>query len=414
VREDRHLRWRQTVSGPAPAYTERVNRQWLPMEYAETGGVIACDLASIVATGTRVVDPIQLLVLRDDECLDIDTFSDWAVAEHLVRKRRITIRADGSRSLGMGHITRALALCSVLADHDIMLVCREDGEYALGAEVVRAAGVPLQTISSPAGFITSLSLIDPDIVVLDVLDTEEPFVQSIRARGSFVVAIEDLGPGSRVADLVINDLYTDAYPADNHWYGVEFALLGTQFEAVPPVLETSELVDHILVAFGGTDPQNLTVKALEALQMLEYRGHVSVVLGPGYSHQEIDLTAFALNGTVHPTVKNMAALMHGADLALTSAGRTVTELMTQGVPTLAMCQNRRELLHTHASAPFGVVNIGLGEHVATATLAHHIDALFDESLRRSMHDRMLKAISCRSNRRIANLILSAATCTEAE
>jgi len=136
-------------------------------------------------------------------------------------------------------------------------------------------------------------------------------------------------------------------------------------------------------------------------------GHVAVVLGPGYSHGAVDLAEYGLTGEVHAAVTNLAELMHVSDLALTSAGRTVTELMTQGVPTIALCQNERELMHTHASAPFGVVNLGLGTHVDVATVARHISLMSAPGLRGSMRDRMLKAVRHRSNRRIADLILVA-------
>jgi spore coat polysaccharide biosynthesis predicted glycosyltransferase SpsG len=108
-------------------------------------------------------------------------------------------------------------------------------------------------------------------------------------------------------------------------------------------------------------------------------------------------------------VTDLAVVMRECDMALTSAGRTVTELMTQGIPTIALCQNMRELMHTHASSPFGVTNLGLGEHITPAALAHHVEVLLgDRSLRASMRTRMLSAVRDRSNRRIVMDILAAA------
>lgn len=74
------------------------------------------------------------------------------------------------------------------------------------------------------------------------------------------------------------------------------------------------------------------------------------MLGPGYPHGQVDLAEYGLNGTVLRAVTDLAVIMHDCDIAVTSAGRTVTELMTQGVPTIALCQNMRELMHTHARA----------------------------------------------------------------
>jgi spore coat polysaccharide biosynthesis predicted glycosyltransferase SpsG len=116
-----------------------------------------------------------------------------------------------------------------------------------------------------------------------------------------------------------------------------------------------------------------------------------------------------LEGEVLCDVANMAEVMRSADLALTSGGRTVTELMTVGVPTVVMCQNMRELRHTHASSPFGVMNLGLGELVDIETLAQYLEILIARpELRRDMRRRGLDAVRGRSNQRIAERLLEAA------
>ena len=234
-------------------------------------------------------------------------------------------------------------------------------------------------------------------------------VGRLKALCPFVVTIEDLGKGSLLADVVINDLYTDPYPSESHWYGVQYALLGPQFETVPPADEPQEDVGRILVTFGGTDPADLTRTALEALQILGFTGWVDLVLGPGYAHGDVTLEAYGLEGQLTRSAPNLPLLMHETDLAITSAGRTVTELMTQGIPTVSLCQNARELLHTHASSPYGVANLGLGANVSPEALAAHLATLIDDHrLRISMHERMLKAVRGRSNHAIVERILKAA------
>ncbi len=410
VADDRHLRWEVDAEGkPCPLFEARVNRQWLPRVFAETGGIIGARLGDIVNRGTRIGDPVSLLEIEQASALDIDSFSDWAVAEYYASRRRIVIRADAGPGLGMGHAYRALALEHALAEHDLTIVTRSDGDHLLGADFLHTHSSRVRTVASEAEFEEVLSWIKPDIVVLDVLDTTEEYVRSTAKHASFVVTIENLGEGARAAGLVINDLYTDVYPGDNHWYGVKHAILGPQFELLPPTEPPGESVERILVTFGGTDPQHLTAKALTALQAIGFDGEVTVVLGPGYSHGHVSLEAFELRGEVLSSVTDLAVIMHRSQLAITSAGRTVTELMTQGVPTIAMCQNERELMHTHASSPFGVTNLGLGEHVDPAGLGHHIAAILESrDMRLSMHHRMLKAVEGRSNKSIAERILSAA------
>jgi spore coat polysaccharide biosynthesis predicted glycosyltransferase SpsG len=209
--------------------------------------------------------------------------------------------------------------------------------------------------------------------------------------------------------VVVNDLYPDLYPQSNHWYGVEHAILNPNFEMVSPKEEPKETVEHILIAYGGTDPANLTEKAISALIGLGYDKKTTVILGPGHSHYEaIKEKIKEFNGDVQllQDVSNMAVLMKEADLALTSAGRTVTELMTIGVPTITMCQNNREMRHNHASSTFGIVNLGFGESISSEVLADHIKMFIsDVSLRRDMYARMRNAVKNRSNAAIVNKIL---------
>jgi spore coat polysaccharide biosynthesis predicted glycosyltransferase SpsG len=232
----------------------------------------------------------------------------------------------------------------------------------------------------------------------------------LRNLTPFLVTLENLGAGAQLANIVINDLYSDLYPQESHWYGVENAILSPYFEIVKPVESIPATVERILVTFGGTDPQNLTQKSLAALAHAGYTGEVIVVLGPGYRHGEVRLSDFGLRGDILQSVRNMAEIARSADLALTSAGRTVTEMMTLGLPTIVLCQNLRELRHTHASSVFGVINLGLGEYIDTVSLAKHIQMLMTEhQLRIDMHERTLKAVRNRSNARIVQRILDAAT-----
>ena len=410
VKDDRHLRWTTDEAGsPRPLFDERVNRQWLSPTWAETGGLIGAKIGDLLGAGTRIVEPIELIAVDAEQGLDIDSYTDWAVAEFLTRRQRIVIRADASPQRGMGHVYRALALAHEFADHDLLLVTRSDGANGLGAEFLSGHPYPIRTVETEDIFFELLTELAPALTVIDLLDTDRAFMKRVKPLGGFMVSMEDLGPGSLLADLVINDLYTDAYPQDNHWYGVANAILAPQFETTPPIDEIRKKVGRVLVTYGGTDPCDLTSKALEALSQLKFGGHVDVVIGPGNPRSGFGLAELGLSGELHASVTHMAALVRRADLAITSAGRTVTETMSLGVPTLVLCQNLRELSHTHASSPFGVMNLGLGQHVEVSSLADHLRLLIeDQKLRRSMHHRALAAVRDRSNHKIAQRILSAA------
>jgi len=411
VIDDRHLRWTVKEVGKAiPLYDERVNRQQMKPIFGETGGVISSFLGHILRKKTRIGKHISILEVDEKEGVDIDTFADWALAEYWAKKLKICIRVDGAKELGFGHLFRSVAIAQNIHLHEVCFVTRNNKGFELGLNFLKSQHYPIIEVVSNDHFLSRLADIKPDIVINDILDTDEKYVSELKKSGCFVVNFEDLGKGNRLADIVINDLYPDIYPQKNHWYGVEHAILNPNFELVESRKEPGEEVAHILIAYGGTDPSNLTEKAIQALRGIGFDKKVTVVIGPGHSYySQVIESAKALKGKVNilRNVSNMAVVMKQADLALTSAGRTVTELMTVGVPTITMCQNNKEMRHNHASSTFGVVNLGLGKSITAEVLGNHIKMFIDDvSLRNDMYLRMKKAIQHRSNAAIVSKILN--------
>ena len=403
VVDDRHLGWVFDAAGnPKPDYAARVNRQELPAKFKESGAIIGARISDIVRTGTRIVEPINLVEVPEAEALDIDTFSDWAVAEHLASRKRILLRTDAAKELGMGHVYRTLALAYSLARHQITIVLSDD--KPLGAEFFAEYPFEVATVVSDLEFLSFARKSKADLVVLDRLDNLAEFVTLL---GGFckVVTFEDLGDGAEVADLVIADMYEHPrVPAERQLTGVENAILAPSFESLKRHITFHETVEEVLVLFGGTDPSNLAVTALRALEYIEFPGRVTLVRGLGADL--VDPKAYKLKLRVLSNVKNMPAVMEDADIALSSAGRTITELSSLGIPTICMAQNAKELTHTHTTPTNGVIMLGLGALVSTETLAAHLKELItNEDLRFKLHTRALEATGTRSNDRIVRRIL---------
>src|SRR5690606_33738543 len=149
-----HLRWTRDTKGCfLPLFERRVNRQWLPETWAETGGIIGARLGRIIETGSRIHDPVALLELDPVQGLDIDDYADWAVAEYYAGRKSIVIRADAAPQLGMGHVFRSLALAHELSSHQVTIATRCDGDYALGADYLRRSPYDLELLSDETQFV---------------------------------------------------------------------------------------------------------------------------------------------------------------------------------------------------------------------------------------------------------------------
>ncbi|WP_136516324.1 cytidylyltransferase domain-containing protein [Geomonas edaphica] len=390
--DDRHLRWREVDGAIVPDYEARVNRQQLPAVYRETGAIIACH-RDMLQTGTRIGSKVKLYLMPAERSVDIDSFQDFWLCEQILSRKKIVITAIGSKETGLGHAFRAVMLASELVGYELSFVCEEDDSLARG--YIEQHNYPVHSCANGTRLEAILSL-EPDLVINDILDTSADYVMALKKAGVAVVNFEDLGLGAEVADLVFNALYPHQLPSDHILSGPRYFCLRDEFLYLPEGHE-KEGVQRVLVTFGGVDEGNLTVRTLGVVggELLRRGIEIDVVLGPGFSHHEELEAAVERLGSrgVHVVraTQRISDYMLAADLAITSAGRTVLELASVKVLTLAICQNQRETTHTFASSENGIINLGLRHNVEDAQILEAVCKVLDDAeLRGTMRRKMAK------------------------
>ena len=399
-----HLSWKEGEDGVVPAYEKRLNRQQLPANYLETGAFLIARRASVKAD-TRLGEKIEVFEVPEREATDIDAVEDWVVCESLLGRKRVAFRVDGYRSLGMGHVYRALTLAYALIEHDVVFVCDESRKE--GSDFLRAANMKVVEVAGEKGFLEWLAQDAPDVLVVDTLDTQLSFIEAAKKLAGRVVTFEDLGGGARAADAVVNALYEGASPHSNVYTGKKYVCLRDEFLYATP-RSFREQVERVLVTFGGTDPLNLTARVYAIAKSLREQGfsaEFDFIVGPAYEGEGIE-SAPELGIRVHRDVLRMSDFMRDADLALSSQGRTTFELASLGVPTIVLAQNERELLHSFAQMGNGFINLGKGDDVSDEDIAAAIEWLAGAtSIRREMRTRMLENDFKSGIARVKKLIL---------
>lgn len=399
-----HLAWSKNSTGFYPLYKERLNRQQLPPYYLETGAFFITK-RQYITVNSRMGKNISIYEVSENESTDIDTVNDWIVCENQLKRKKIVLRADGYKKLGMGHIYHCLTLAYQFIAHDIVFVT--NSKYKEGLDKIRSTNFPYVTISNDEDFFKFLDEYKPDVIVNDCLDTSKEYIKKLKTLSKRVVTIEDLGAGAESADAVINALYADKPYKANVYSGEKYVCLRDEFILEDPI-EISDKVSNVLVIFGGTDPSNLTEKI--------YR----LALDVTSSNKDIKftfLTALSYDCKLHniyPTSnieilshsKRITKYMKQADLAFTSQGRTVHELACMGIPSIVLAQNEREQLHTFAHMENGFLNLGLGSQVEYETIKNTFNLLINTpGIRRNMHSLMLKHDLRSGVKRIKNIIL---------
>lgn len=382
-----HLQWKEENNYILPDYEERVNRQWLPRKYKETGAFLITH-REYVREDSRFADNVNIFLLDELEGLDVDTDIDFLIAETLIKRLKIALVVNGNRDVGMGHIHRALTIADGFIGHDIKFITYSSEPVSV--ELIKDGGY--RVIETEKDLLTDV--VDADIVINDILDTSKDYVNRLKDAGCFVVNFEDLDEGSSYAHLVFNALYEKTNPQSNHRFGYEYECLKEQFFLYQPV-KFRDSPRVLFVTFGGVDQNNLTSRILNiAPRLLEESSleKIIVVLGGEYSHElEIppDLDSIV---EVHRKVENMPELMSQADIAVTSNGRTIYELASMAIPTISIAQNDRETLHLFARYHKGINYLGISCTVQDDDLASSIIQLASNTdLRRKMYDELSEA-----------------------
>ena len=390
VVDDRHLSWGFDENNQRyfPNYIERKNRQYLPKEFRETGAILATRRA-FVHEDSRLGTNIDLIEVSREESVDIDNYEDWWIAENYLQKKRIAIVVNAFDEIGTGHVYRCLSIASKLVFHDVLFLIDEN--HPLGIDIVENYNYPYKLYDGLDDLVEALRRYSPQLVINDILDTSREYVSVLKNEGYFIVNFEDLGTGTEVADVVFDALYEHEVGEDKIFTGHKYYILKDEFYFQPQKIIT-HTVNNVLITFGGTDPNNFTEKVIDSILATNYEGRINVILGLGYHGLEDLIDKYESNQSIqiYRNVSNISEFMFKADLIFTSAGRTMYEICSLGVPTICLCQNERELSHVFANESNGFINMGLGEDVGRQQIIDEFIGLVNNyDLRIEMNEKML-------------------------
>jgi CMP-N-acetylneuraminic acid synthetase/spore coat polysaccharide biosynthesis predicted glycosyltransferase SpsG len=349
------LSWTKKENTYTPLYEKRLNRQYLKPTYNETGGFFI-SRRNIVTENNRIGSKVSLYLLDDSESIDIDTFQDWAICEYLLKKKKILFVVTGNSIVGLGHVYNSLLIANDILNHEIQFLVDKDSNLA--AEVLAKYNYKV-TIQKKLDILDDIKELSPDIVINDRLDTDEEYITSLKKICSKVINFEDLGAGAVVSDLVFNAIYPENKEYKHHYYGADYFLLRDEFLLSKTKVITDK-IEKVLLTFGGVDPLNNTLHVLRSIYEYCIQNNIEIKIIAGIGYDKFNTLESFSNVTILRDVKNISDYMLDADIIFTSAGRTVYEVASLGIPCIVLAQNSRELTHYFASSNHGFINMGLG------------------------------------------------------
>lgn len=386
-----HLSWTtDEVGAMIPAYEARLNRQYLPSHFMETGAFFITR-SRVMSENSRIGENVSVYEVSSTQSIDIDTAHDWWLAENELSKQNILIRVEGYDQIGLGHVYRALSLAYGLIHHNIHFVLSRQSD--LGINKIEASHFKYTVIDTDEDMLAVIKEQDADIVINDMLNTTIKYISMLRQQDVHIVNFEDLGDGGELADAVINDLYAPLNNENHYFWGSDYFILRDEF-LISEASSFNERVQNILVIFGGVDPSGLTEKLLNTIPYLNEVEKIkfTIIVGPGYrQYEELQIAAADLpyNIEILRDVKTMSDYMSKADIAISSQGRTMLELASMSVPTILMAQNKRELTHEFGDLANGFINLGLGSELSEQSVAATLNWLIETpQIRQQMYNQM--------------------------
>ena len=398
-----HLSWTEVNGKKVPSYKERLNRQYLPPCYMETGAFVISK-ASVVTPKTRIGEKIEIYEISEDESKDIDTFEDLRSAAAILEREKVAIYVNGNNKRGIGHIYRALEI----ADE---FYSKPDIYYDMNQTDPKVFGVTTHNLIPVNGIVDLFEKCrkkEYTIFINDILSTTIDYMIGLKSvlPNAKIINFEDDGEGILKADLVFNALYyDDSLPQVKA--GEKYYISAKTLMFYEPI-EIKEEVKRIFISFGGADPQNYSDRLLNIVSNEEYKNyHFIVVLGRAKFNVEtlMEYNKYD-NIEVLYDVSNMPELMSSCDIGVTSRGRTGYELAILGIPSISMAQNQREEKHGFVCNENGFSYIGLNpdDEVIKGTLDMYLK--MSKKGREHYHQMLLSHDLRCGRKRVINLIKS--------
>lgn len=413
VTEDRTLNWRARDGMLAPLFEREGRREEQEPVYKENGAVVALRRA-VLDGPSRFGDRVGYLVMDKRAAFTVHDLEDFWMAERLLAQPRVLFRVDGGPALGMGHVYRSLAIADALrASSRAEIAFLMSADHTEGLLTVSRHGYPVRVVAGrgPEAGLEHIRDFAPAILINDLPTMESTYLTALSHIGATTVnlvdTLADLESTEQFAHVIVSAMNHDRETPEGFYGGPAYAILREQFRGRQK--EVRDQPRMVLLTFGGSDPQGLTLKAARALDGLPPDVKVLAVAGPAFSYRR----AFeALEPTLARRVPliNEAAiadLMLEADVVVGSGGMSVYEIAALGTPGIVLGQNLREDQRMREFARHGTIEyLGLGPDVAEETIATAVQALLhDTDRRREMSRKGRELVDGLGAERAAEVIL---------
>jgi spore coat polysaccharide biosynthesis predicted glycosyltransferase SpsG len=257
-------------------------------------------------------------------------------------------------------------------------------------------------------------------VAVDGYIFREPYFAALKSNRLKVLAVDDYGAaGICDVDIVLNQnpfaepsMYGGQTNCRRLLLGSKYALLRREFSSYPVRRrEHPAIGKRILISMGGSDPNGITLIALEAIRSVDIDDlQVKVIVGAGNPNAELIERMVSTTGDhvqVLSNVTDMPRWMAWADLAISSLGGTLWELQFMSVPFLLIPMGEDQRAFAEKLASLGLCAVTRTEETTRPSeISEKIKSLLvDWQWRKKVGEGGRAAVDGRGAARVLNAIL---------
>jgi len=206
-------------------------------------------------------------------------------------KKKVVFRSDASEQIGLGHVTRCLALSEMIEDlFQVEFLCR--GNDARVKQLIMNYGylyksIPVNIPYSEDAVIVSKYSNNKCLIILDGYGFNSEYQATIKDNCYKLICIDDIHEYHFFADIVINySLKTrvDDYSCEPYtrlYLGSKYTLLRQPFLKNWHLknIEKFKPVKKIMIAMGGSDTTNQSLKILQMLKETNLNFEINLIVG---------------------------------------------------------------------------------------------------------------------------------------
>lgn len=231
---------------------------------------------------------------------------------------KIYFRADGDKTIGLGHIIRSLALAEMLHQYYDCHFLTSSNLNFLENQILGICQSVIQlpthkNLEAEAKYIQQNYLQNEAILVIDGYHFTHNYQKILKEKAKLLIAIDDIFSTHFLADIIINhsgavkpaDYQTASYT--QLCLGTSFALLRKPFRQLTKVERSVDAQNNIFICFGGADPKNHTLSTIKKLQHHSQLLNFYVVIGGAYAHRKVLETYIQSNNLSIEFLSNLTA-----------------------------------------------------------------------------------------------------------